>query len=271
MILSAERYMRILDHLTIRKSARIEEFAGLLGVSPNTIRRDLRQMEERGLLSRIQGGAVVADLSRMLQPASPRADQCQAEKLAIGREAARLVKPHTSIMVDAGSTALDLVAFLGEIPGLTVLTHSLDVCNALLTQRGISVIGTGGVLTESTRSFVGGPTERFYESMHGNQLFLGAKGVSLVTGLTNANIHETPVKIRMIASADEVILLADHTKFGKEALSRFAGLDEVDVVVTDSGTDPSILAALGDMGIRVIVARVQNQVQSQSQSQAEDA
>lgn len=257
MILSAERYMKILDHLSRKKSARIDELASLLDVSSNTIRRDLDRMAEKGLVSRIQGGAVAADLSRMLQSASPPAGLRQEEKYAIGREAARLVKPHGSIIVDAGSTTLDMLPFLGDIPGLTVLTHSLDVCNALLSQRGISLIASGGVLNEFTRSFVGSPAERFYETVHANQLFLGAKGVSLESGLTNANIQETPVKRRMIASADEVILLADHSKFGREALSRFAGLEEVNIVITDTATDSGILRVLEARGIRVIVASAQ--------------
>lgn len=256
MSLSAERYIKIMDHLGRKKSARIEELAGLLDVSANTIRRDLSHMEEKGMLVRVQGGAMVADLNRMMQSASPRADLCKAEKRAIGQEAGRVVKPHTSIIVDAGSTALEFIAFLDEVPGLTVLTHSLDVCNAMLARRGISVIASGGVLNEATRSFVGSPAEHFYEGMHADQLFLGAKGVGIEAGLTNANIHETPVKQKMIASADEIILIADHTKFGKAGLSRFAGLDEVDAVITDSGIDPQCVEELERMGIRVTVARV---------------
>jgi DeoR/GlpR family transcriptional regulator of sugar metabolism len=254
--MSAERYIMIMDHLARKKSAKIKELASLLDVSSNTIRRDLSHMEEKGMLARVQGGAVVVDLARMMQSASPRAELCQAEKHAIGLEAAKVVKPHTSIIVDAGSTALEFISFLNEIPGLTVLTHSLDVCNTLIAQRGISVIASGGVLNEATHSFVGSPTEHFFEGIHADQLFLGSKGVGIEAGLTNANIHETPVKQKMIASADEIILLADHTKFGKEGLSRFAGLDEIDAVITDAGIDPHFVEELERMGIRVTVARV---------------
>lgn len=256
MILSSERYLKILDFLSKRKSAKIEELTEILEVSANTIRRDLAVLEEKGLLTRIQGGATVSDLDRMIQPVDLRAGLHEAEKKAIGREAAKLVKPHSSIILDAGSTTMAMAARLGDIAGLTVLTNSLDVCNGMFSHSRVSVISSGGLLVEATHSFVGSPAERFFETIHADQLFLGAKGVGFDTGLTNSNIQETPVKKKMIEAADEIILLADHFKFGKEALSRVAGIEVVNMVVTDEGIDSVSVKALKDRGVRVIVAQL---------------
>ncbi|MCX7028235.1 MAG: DeoR/GlpR family DNA-binding transcription regulator [Spirochaetes bacterium] len=254
MILNAERYMKILDQLGKHKSAKCEELADLLGVSANTIRRDLAVLEEKGLLTRIQGGAIISDIDKMIQPVDLRVNLNEPEKMAIGRAAAKLVKPYSSIIMDAGSTTIAMAQYIGETSGLTVLTNSLDICGRLISNHRISVISSGGLLVEATHSFVGSPAEKFFETTHVEQLFLGTKGVDLDRGLTNSNIQEAPVKKKMIEAADEVILLADHSKFGKAALTHFADIKSIHTLVTDAGIDKSYVDALEAQGIRVIIA-----------------
>jgi DeoR/GlpR family transcriptional regulator of sugar metabolism len=254
MLLSAERHYRILNHIRHNRSATVDDLSELLHVSGNTVRRDLSALEAKGLIQRMKGGAVIANFEQMMQPLRLREGINERQKYQIGKTAVRLIKPNTSIILDAGSTTLQMARRLRGTVGLTVVTNSFDVCHALVANGDVSVICSGGVLIESIHSFVGAPAERFFETIHAEQLFLAAKGVSFEHGLTNANLYENPVKQRMIGAAEEIILLADSSKFGKVSLTRFASVEKVGRIITDAGIDDASLEAARRLGIEVIIA-----------------
>lgn len=243
--------------LKTRESIKVDELGKILQVSENTVRRDLAHLEQKGLLSRLQGGATLADSQKHAPSVQNRAVLFPDEKRCIAREAAKLIQPDSSIIIDAGTTTLALCAHLKGLSNLTVITNSLSACNALAHTSAVSLIVSGGILLEPTNSFVGKPAEVFFSSLHADILFLGAKGVSERSGLSNENFYETPVKQKMIAAADKIVLLADNSKFGRETLSSFAILDSIDVVVTDSRLEPQYLRLLESRGIEVIIALAQ--------------
>lgn len=253
-MLNVERYSQIMALLKSHESMKVDELGRILAVSENTVRRDLAHLEKNGLLIRIQGGATLSDLQKHAPSSQTRTALYQDEKQSIAREAAKLVRSNCSIIVDAGSTTLGICSHIKGLRNLTVITNSLEACNALAHTVPVSIILSGGVLLESTNSFVGKPAEAFFSSLHADILFLGAKGVSAVSGLSNENFYETPVKQKMIASADKIVLLADHSKFGREALSSFARLEDIDAVITDDQIEPQYVELLQSRGIEVIIA-----------------
>jgi len=251
-----ERRRRIVEILDRKQTVSVVELCALFGVSDMTIRRDLRKLDAQGLLRRTHGGAV------SLQPApsdlSYRArERTQvAEKDAIGRKAAEMIQDGETIILDSGTTVARLAHYLRDKRDLRIITNSVHVINELAQAEGITVIATGGTLRETTISFVGPLAESALRRFHADKLFLATVGLTPEQGLTNSNLYEAEVKATMIEVADEVILLADHTKFGQVSYAVVAPVDVLDVIVTDSGLPQEVRAEYEHRGIRLIVAEV---------------
>jgi DeoR/GlpR family transcriptional regulator of sugar metabolism len=262
MPLQVERQLIIQNLIQEHQTVKVDELAEKLNVSPNTIRRDLTMLEKQGVLRRTQGGAILGEIS----PSSPprqsfdlRSGKCLAEKERIGKWAATFIQPGSTIILDAGTTTQQVVNHITAIERLTVATNSLEIANSLIPYQNLTVILSGGILLGSSRSLIGLPAEQFFSQIHADQLFLATCGISLEKGLTNGNMYETPVKQKMIEVAREVILLADHEKFGKAALSPFASLDRVHRIITDEKAPPEMVAQLESQGIEVIIAEEKNE------------
>lgn len=254
MSLQIERQLTIRTLIKKSQTVRIDELAGRLHVSPNTIRRDLAILEKQGVLKRTQGGAVLHDVQTpMRQPFDLRNRSYSTEKEAIGRYAATLVEAGSTIILDAGTTTQYVANHLHEIEELTVVTNSLEIAYSLTSYSNITLVVSGGIFFENSRALTGLPAENFFSQIHAAQLFLGARGVSLENGLTNANMYETPIKKQMIQVAKEIILLADHSKFGNVTLSPFAPLSSIHKIITDQHTPQEMIQEIEALGITVVV------------------
>lgn len=259
MALQVERQLVIQNLIKQHQTVRVDELAAQLNVSANTIRRDLTMLEKQGVLKRTQGGAVLGDISPTSASARQSFDLRQskhsAAKERIGRRAAQLVSPGSTIILDAGTTTQYLAYELTTFERLTVATNSVEAAYSLIPYPNLTVILSGGILQGSSRSMIGLPAEQFFLQIHADQLFLATCGISLERGLTNGNLHETPIKQKMIEVAKKVIVLADSTKFGHVALSTFAPLECVDAIITDEQAPPDMVEQLTRDGIHVIIAR----------------
>jgi DeoR/GlpR family transcriptional regulator of sugar metabolism len=258
MPLQVERQLIIQNLIREHQTVKVDELAEKLNVSPNTIRRDLTMLEKQGVLRRTQGGAVLGEISPSYPPRQSfdlRSGKCLSEKERIGGCAATLVRPGSTIILDAGTTTQQLANNLRNLERVTVATNSLEAAYSLTSHPNITVILSGGILLGSSRSLIGLPAENFFSQIHADQLFLATCGVSLEKGLTNGNMYETPVKQKMIAVAREIILLADHEKFGKVALSPFAPLSCVHKIITDETAPEDLIAQIESQGIEVIIVK----------------
>ncbi|MCP4404754.1 MAG: DeoR/GlpR transcriptional regulator [bacterium] len=256
MSLQIERQLRIQERINAQQTVKVDELSEELDVSPNTIRRDLTNLERQGVLKRTQGGAMLPEIQAPArQSFDLRSRANLPEKKRIGQFAATLVNPGSTIMLDAGTSTQQLAEGLTNIQNVTVATNSLEVGYTLMTSPNITVILSGGIIQGNSRALTGLPAERFFTQISADQLFLGTCGISLENGLTNRNMHEISVKQKMIEVAREVILLADHTKFGKSALSSFAQLTQIHKIITDDKAPQEIVSAIESQGIEVIVAR----------------
>lgn len=256
MSLQVERQLIIQELIQEKQTVKVEELARQLNVSENTIRRDLTALEKQGILKRTQGGAILSEIqSSIRQSFDLRSRKNLAEKEIIGKCAVQLVKSGSTIILDAGTTTQQLANNLPSIENVIVTTNSIEAAYSLMSYPNLTVILSGGILLGSSKSLTGLPAETFFSHIYADQLFLATCGISLENGLTNRNMHEIPVKQKMIEVAKEVILLADHDKFGKVALSSFASLSQVHKIITDEKAPKAMLHQIESLGIEVIIAR----------------
>jgi DeoR/GlpR family transcriptional regulator of sugar metabolism len=224
-----------------------------LGVSEMTIRRDLIALEREGLVQRVHGGAVSVRGRSYEPPFLLRDSEHTEEKARVARAAAALVQPGDSIALDVGTTTLNIARALTDIPGLTVITPSLHILQLLADRPGIRLIATGGQVRPGERSMVGPLVERIFSELFVDKLFLGIAGIDLQAGLTEYNLEDATSKRAMMASAKQIILPADSSKFGRVAFVSVAPVSSVHRIITDEGIDPQIRARLRQLGIQVDV------------------
>ncbi len=249
-MMTAERRRQILEVLATDARAEVPELAARFSVSESTIRRDLQVLSQDGAVERTRGGAVPA--SRFEPSFGEKETANRAQKVAIARAAAEMVQPGQTIFLDAGTSTLELARALRARPDVTVATNSIPIA-VELAQRTRLVI-TGGQVKERTLALVGPLAERSIQQMHVDVAFLGMNGVSVGSGFTTPTWEEAATKLRMIAAARTAVVLADSSKLGAVSFARVAGLDEVDLLITDDGAPSAELDSLQAAGLRVMVA-----------------
>ncbi len=252
-MLSVERHEKILEQLDKSKIIKVSELSKLLEVTEKTIRGDLELLEQRGFLKRIHGGAVIADGEGRMLPIAERQSGYSDVKLAIAKEAVKLIKPNETILMDGGSTTSAIAELLGDFP-ITVITNDIKIAHVLLKKPMIQLMVLGGTRIDNSSSLMGAQATEMLQRIRVNRLFFGTTGISLDNGLTVINSIHADWKKQIISCADQVTLLADSTKFEKVALINFAQIDEVDEIVTDSGINSDVLAALEGKQVTLHIA-----------------
>ncbi|NMO97813.1 DeoR/GlpR family DNA-binding transcription regulator [Paenibacillus lemnae] len=256
-MLVAERYERIVQLVNERGSIRVTELSEICGVTEETIRRDLDRLEHSGRLRRSHGGAVsIKDQlspgrSQPETPFTEREVANAAEKQRIAEEAVKLIEPHQKILLDASTTAWYMARLIPDFP-LTVLTNSIKAAAELGGKEKIEVISTGGIMAHRSLSFVGPLAERSLESYYVDQAFLSFKGVHLERGLSESNELQARVKHKMVHIAEQVVLLADASKFGVQAFKQVADLSCVNKLITDNRLEAHEHQIYRQLGIEVI-------------------
>jgi DeoR/GlpR family transcriptional regulator of sugar metabolism len=251
-MLSQQRQKRILEFIRKQKSAQVTELSDAFGVSVSTVRRDLSEMELRGLLQRVHGGAILTDEqeeSPLLLRASAQAD----EKARIGEAAAQLVHDGETIIITSGTTTAAILPYLTTKNNLTVITNVITVAHELAHEPHITVIVLGGWLRHSEFSLLGHLTMESLRDLRASAIFHGTYGLDIEHGLTGTNMQEVETDRRLIAAASELIVLADSSKFRQIGPIRLAPIERISTLITDSGASEADLAPLRDRGINVIV------------------
>ncbi|MFE9954412.1 DeoR/GlpR family DNA-binding transcription regulator [Micromonospora sp. NPDC005299] len=256
-MLARQRQAVILERVRAAGGVRVTELATEFGVSDMTIRRDLETLHDQGLLAKVHGGATLAGPGSTDEPGfRAKSVRQSVEKAAIAGRAAELVRPGAAIALSAGTTTAELARRLTDVPGLTVVTNSLPVAEILHVggRPDQTVVLTGGVRTPSD-ALVGPLAVAAIGALHLDLLFLGVHGISERAGFTTPNLMEADTDRALVAAADRLVVLADHTKWGTVGISSIAGLDEADVLVTDDRLGPDARRVLEDrVGELVIVS-----------------
>lgn len=232
-----ERRQEIMARAQRTGRVAVTELADALAVTSETIRRDLSQLEQAGLLRRVHGGALPLDRQSIEPEVLERALTMVNEKLRIAERALDEVPTTGTIFLDAGTTTGVLADVLPPGRSLTVVTHSLSIALTLAGRSGYTVLTLGGELRGATLATVGPWAEGRLRSIHTDVAFVATNGLSLARGLTTPNPVEAEVKRLIVQTARRVILLTDHTKVNREFFEGFGAIADVDLLISDLGLD----------------------------------
>ncbi|MDH6181772.1 DeoR family fructose operon transcriptional repressor [Microbacteriaceae bacterium SG_E_30_P1] len=247
-----ERHQKILEQAHAQGRVDVRELAELLAVTPETIRRDLTSLERRGLVRRAHGGAIPVERAALMSPVSDREGLHASEKLAIATLALDELPENGSIIIDAGTTAIRFAELLPADRPLTVVTHSLAVASTVAPRPNIELYLLGGAVRTTSLASVGTWTHQLLGMVNVDVAFISVNGLTPERGLTTTNMAEAAVKTALIKAARRTVVLADHTKFGREEFGRIAPLAAVDTVITDAGVNADLVQDIEAAGTQVL-------------------
>ncbi|PSR56247.1 DeoR/GlpR transcriptional regulator [Adhaeribacter arboris] len=251
---TVKRRAFILEKLETDGQVDVNTLSSELQVSEVTIRNDLSKLEEKNMLIRARGGAIKLDRVGIDFALSDKNKQHYEEKKNIGQAAAQLVEEGDTIILDSGTTTLEIAKNLQKFTDLTVITNALNVANQLAEHKNANVIIPGGFLRKNSLSLVGSTAEESFRNYFCDKLFLAVDGLSTTHGLSTPNVEEAHLNRIMIQISKKVIVVADSSKFLKRSFAFIAPITEIDVVVTDAGILLEEQKKLENMGIQVIIA-----------------
>ncbi|NLY75913.1 MAG: DeoR/GlpR transcriptional regulator [Firmicutes bacterium] len=251
-MLTIKRWEEIVRILERDGSVDVNSLSDRFGVTAKTIRQDLAELESRGLLKRVHGGAVYKSNGGIF-PIRERKQHNLQEKERIAKAALKYIEDGDTVILDGGSTTLQLAKQLGETK-LVVITNDLIIAGELLSREAITLYLSGGRLRrEGVYTLLGREAERTIIRYHANKLFLGTSALDFEQGLTVFLEEEAEIKKAMISAAKEIICLADYNKFHKTALVSFAPLQKINRLITDDRIPETDLKYLKGRGIEVEV------------------
>ncbi|MFL7813403.1 MAG: DeoR/GlpR family DNA-binding transcription regulator [Anaerolineales bacterium] len=259
-MLADERKNRILEHIAEHGTITIQEICDMFDISDMTARRDLNELNRKGLLRRIHGGAV-ANLGRSYEPPfQTRSSKNEIRKKVIGKKAAELIFDGDSVSFDVGTTTLEVARQLQDKRNLTVVTNCLQIANLLVGSLSLEVnarlIITGGIVRPRELSMIGSIPKEVYSNYHTDKAFIGIGGVSLENGLTEYNIEDSEIKKVLFENSLQKIVVADSTKFGVTTFNSVGPLEAIDTIVTDSDAPPLMVETIRNLGIEVLLADI---------------
>ncbi|MGY2892928.1 DeoR/GlpR family DNA-binding transcription regulator [Deinococcus sp. UYEF24] len=238
------RHNEIIAVLGDRDSASVSELSKLLGVSEVTVRSDLNVLAQTGLVRRTRGG-VARPLGLSERPLEENSKQQTAVKRRIGEAAAAMVQDGQTIFLDVGSTTTEIARHLSPtLRGVTVVTNGLNIALELERLPGLHIIVTGGSLRRLQHSLVSPYALELLSRIRADTLFLGCNGVHAQHGVTNANFDEAEVKTRMAEYAEQVVVVADHSKLGVVARAHLLPLAGVNTLITGRQASEDQLCSL---------------------------
>ncbi len=251
-MLVEERRQRILDLVSQRGFVTLADLTQQVAVSESTIRRDLDYWDQQGLLKRTHGGAVFTGDGSALPALEERSSSQLEEKRQIARAVAARIREGDAVLLDGGTTTLEVARLLvGR--SLQIVTNSLPIANLFASSRETDLVMLGGYVYPKTGVALGPLTVRMMEDVHVHQTIMSVGGIT-AKGLFNSNLLLVETERRMMRCADEVVVVADHSKVGRQALAFLCELTAIDTLIVDNKVTPAQRELLDQAQARVIVA-----------------
>ncbi len=253
---TSSRRERIVAMLREHNSVQIHSLADIFGVSTQTLRKDLNFLDAKGVCTRSPGGALLrlGALSPTEEAIDVKRKRYADEKVRIGRAAAALIGAGESVLLDSGTTTLQVARHLNPADPLVVVTNDVGILNELAAREAVQLVVLGGTLRRKNLSFYGTQTERALEGLHVDKLFLAADGFHPEKGITTHFEPEALLNRLMCRAASEIILVADSSKFGRICLHKILEPQGIARLVTDEGITREMREELARIGVEVIVA-----------------
>jgi DeoR family fructose operon transcriptional repressor len=250
-MLTLERQEQIMNILREKKTVTVRELSETLFASGSTIRRDLAELENAGLLRRSHGGAVLFEASSDEASARVREQQNRREKKIIGELGASLLTAGSSLFLDSSSTAGAMIPYLDGISDLTVITNGLRNALLLAENPELRVVIACGTVRPNSGSLYGADTLSYLSGLHPRFCFLSCGGLS-ASGITESTFEQGTLKRQMLHGSETRVLLCDSSKFGKNCLYRIGALSEIDVLVCNERPPEELAAALEQNGVQIL-------------------
>lgn len=247
-----ERHSIILELLREFGKVDVADLSSKLKVSAVTIRKDLDLLEEKKLLYRTHGGAILADPYIATRKVSEKEKLRPEVKRRIGLKAVELLSPQDALIIASGTTVQAFARCIENMK-LTVITSAMNVAMEMLDKPDIEIIQLGGIIRHSSASAVSEYAIRMLDNFSCSKLFLGVDGIDPEYGLSTTHIQEACLNQAMIAAATKTIVLADSSKFGRRGFSKICNMSDIDWVITDSGISPKMLEAIEEQGVKVTI------------------
>lgn len=253
-ISTATRRSLMLERLDAEGRLNVRALSKEMKVSEVTIRHDLNWLEQKKLLLRARGGAIKADRVADEFTLSEKNKLHYEEKLRIGKAAADLIENGDTIILDSGTTTMEINNNIANIQSLTVITNALNIANKLAERENINVIVPGGFLRKNSLSLVGTTAEDSFKNYYCDKLFLAVDGFNTTDGLSTPNVEEAHMNRVMISVSRQVIVVTDSSKFHRRSFAFIAPVSAVDIVITDAGIPAEDQKRLETAGVKVIIA-----------------
>ena len=254
--LTPERRDYILKEIRKQGNIKVKDISKRFHVSEVTIRKDLKLLEKKNLLLRVRGGAIVLKYNHIGEDdsISEKQQKNHKEKQLIGKKAASLISENDTIILDSGTTTLEVAKNLHKFQNLSVITNALNIAIVLNEYKRFPVIIPGGYLREKSMSLVGPIAELFLKNFYCDKLFLGVDSFNIERGVSTLNMEEASMNQTMISISKEVIAVFDSSKLNRDGFAFIAPITKITTIVTDSGIPQKTKAELEQLGITVIIA-----------------
>ena len=253
-MLQMERYERITNAINQNGFMGIDDIVSKLGISRSTVHRDLCELEKMHQILRIRGGAVSLNKSISHEPPLElRRDSQLEEKQRIAKAALQYVNERDTVLLDSGTTTIELARLFNGFESLMVATYDLFIANELSNMQNITLLVIGGVQRKRFNTLIGYFSEVVINQIHADTLFLSVDAIDIAHGCMNYNIEEISVKKSLMRSAKKVIVLCDHTKFETIAFINTCNINEVNTIITGKEARPETINQLREMGVDVIL------------------
>ncbi|HHV59466.1 MAG TPA: DeoR/GlpR transcriptional regulator [Clostridiaceae bacterium] len=247
-----ERRRKIIDLIKEKKVIKVNELMEMFNISIETVRRDLESLEKEGYLNRVYGGAVLRTSYGTEPDFYKREVEHLNEKKAIAQAALEFIQNGDTLFLDVGTTILELAKCIKENRSVTVLTNSLKVSMLLSESPGITVIMLGGVVRPNEFSTSGFLAEENLQRFNADKAFIGVGGITPDGWITDFNINEANLRRQMIANAQNVIALADSSKFGVKAMNKICKCEDINILITDTSASQKDIEFFEKTGLKVI-------------------
>ncbi len=232
-----ERKIKIVEYIREQKKAKVPELSEAFEVSSATIRNDLRELENSGLIMRTHGGAMMKTKAGFELTVNQKQAAASAEKRKIAQLAINLIEDGDTIILDTGTTTLELAKLLPRKQNITVVTNDLEIARVLEDSSEVNIIFMGGTVRKGFHCTVGASGHHLLTGLTVDKAFMAANSFSPESGASTPDLNHSETKKAMMEIAGKVFLLCDSSKFGRSSFARFANVDEIDVLITDSISD----------------------------------
>ncbi|MBS4535649.1 DeoR/GlpR transcriptional regulator [Clostridium sp. D2Q-14] len=250
-MLKAERHAYIMKYMKREGRIVIEDLAKEIDVSPMTIRRDLDYLEKNNKVIRTHGGAIPVQSLHEEIPYNNKKEKQIDEKNRIAKEARGLIKEGQTIILDAGTTTMEIAKQIVDLKDIIVVTTDLMTAVYLSRYKDIQVYCTGGIIQSEIGACIGCKAEDFLSGIYADIAFIGASFIDLDRGITSPTMEKAMIKKKMLEAGEKTILVADSTKFGKKGFTKVCLLEDLDLVITDKDIDEELLEKIKEKDINI--------------------